>query len=155
MPMLSCSMRSSSMPGLARRCWRWVIHIWRRTSRQSRIMFVHFRMPPCRRWLPSRHCSARLQRTDICRLLFQALPREAQAWIAPLYPIQDVILMLNNEAIAGIASLALFAAVVILPGCSINVKDKDKHGESRVDIKTPVGDIHVNEQPDVRETGLH
>jgi len=62
--------------------------------------------------------------------------------------------MLNNKAIAGIASLALFAAVVILPGCSINVKDKDKHGESRVDIKTPMGDIHVNEQPDVRETGL-
>jgi hypothetical protein len=56
--------------------------------------------------------------------------------------------------IARIAPAALFAAVVILPGCSINVKDKDKNGEGRVDIRTPMGDIHVNEQPDIRETGL-
>ena len=62
--------------------------------------------------------------------------------------------MLSHNVIARIAPSALLAALVILPGCSINVKDKDKNGEKRVDIRTPMGDIHVNEQPDIRETGL-
>jgi hypothetical protein len=42
----------------------------------------------------------------------------------------------------------------VLPACSVNVKDKDKNGEAHVDIQTPMGNIHVNEQPDIRETGL-
>ena len=62
--------------------------------------------------------------------------------------------MLNRNFVTPLASAALLAALIILPGCSINVKDKDKNGEGRVDIKTPMGDIHVNEQPDIRETGL-
>src|SRR5258705_8456378 len=62
--------------------------------------------------------------------------------------------MLTHNAIERIAPAALLAALVILPGCSINVKDKNKNGEKRVDIRTPMGDIHVNEQPDIRETGL-
>lgn len=62
--------------------------------------------------------------------------------------------MLSRNVIARIAPATLLAALAILPGCSVNVKDKDKNGEGRVDIKTPMGDIHVNEQPDIRETGL-
>jgi hypothetical protein len=62
--------------------------------------------------------------------------------------------MLSSNAVARIAPVALLAALAILPACSVNVKDKDKDGESHVDIKTPMGDIHVNEQPDIRETGL-
>lgn len=62
--------------------------------------------------------------------------------------------MLSSNAVARIAPVALLAALIVLPACSVNVKDKDKNGESHVDIKTPMGDIHVNEQPDVRETGL-
>jgi hypothetical protein len=62
--------------------------------------------------------------------------------------------MLSRNVVGRIAPAALLAALIILPGCSINVKDKDKNGEGRVDIKTPMGDIHVNEQPDIRETGL-
>ena len=62
--------------------------------------------------------------------------------------------MLTHNVIERIAPAALLAALVILPGCSVNVKDKGKSGESRVDIRTPMGDIHVNEQPDIRETGL-
>ena len=62
--------------------------------------------------------------------------------------------MLSHKAITRLGFVALLTALVTLPGCSINVKDKDKRGESRVDIQTPMGDIHVNEQPDVRETGL-
>jgi hypothetical protein len=62
--------------------------------------------------------------------------------------------MLSRNIVRPLASAALLAALIVLPGCSINVKDKDKNGEGRVDIKTPMGDIHVNEQPDIRETGL-
>jgi len=62
-----------------------------------------------------------------------------------------------SHSIAARFSLAvLFAALVALPGCSINVKDKSnsKDGEARVDIKSPIGDLHVDERPDIRDTGL-
>jgi len=50
--------------------------------------------------------------------------------------------------------LALLAWLV-LPACSISVKDHDKSGgNSKVDIDTPFGGIHVNEDADVRDTGL-
>jgi hypothetical protein len=48
----------------------------------------------------------------------------------------------------------LFAAAVLLTGCSISA-NKSKEGEAeRVDIKTPLGDLHVNKQPDIRDAGL-
>lgn len=50
--------------------------------------------------------------------------------------------------------VALFAALCVLPACSVNVKDKSKDGEARVDIKSPMGDLHVDERPDIRDTGL-
>ena len=62
--------------------------------------------------------------------------------------------MLSRSVVTLLAPSALLAALFVLPGCSISVKDKEKNGEGRVDIKTPMGDIHVNEQPDIRETGL-
>ena len=62
--------------------------------------------------------------------------------------------MLSRNIVTRLTPAALLAALIVVPGCSINVKDKDKNGEGRVDIKTPMGDIHVNEQPDIRETGL-
>jgi len=62
--------------------------------------------------------------------------------------------MFSNCLVGRILPAALLTALVALPACSVNVKDKDKNGESRVDIQTPMGDIHVNEQPDIRETGL-
>lgn len=62
--------------------------------------------------------------------------------------------MLTRNLITPLTPVALLAALLTLPACSINVKDKDKNGEGHVDIKTPMGDIHVNEQPDIRETGL-
>jgi hypothetical protein len=46
------------------------------------------------------------------------------------------------------------AALLILPGCSVNVR-KDKGGEEKkVDIETPLGKIHVSEDADVRDVGL-
>jgi hypothetical protein len=41
----------------------------------------------------------------------------------------------------------------VLPACSINGNDK-KDGEAHVDIKSPVGDLHVSEQADIRDAGL-
>jgi len=41
-----------------------------------------------------------------------------------------------------------------LAACSVSVKDHDKDGNSKVDIDTPFGGIHVNEEADARETGL-
>jgi hypothetical protein len=51
--------------------------------------------------------------------------------------------------------VVLAAVLTILPACSIAVKDKDdKKGETQVDIKSPVGDLHVSEQVDIRDSGL-
>jgi hypothetical protein len=51
--------------------------------------------------------------------------------------------------------LALFATLCILPACSINVdKDDNKEGSKHVDIKSPMGDLHVSENADIRDAGL-
>jgi len=47
-----------------------------------------------------------------------------------------------------------FATWLTVLACSVNVKDHDGGGNSKVDIDTPIGGIHVNEQVDVRDTGL-
>jgi len=53
-----------------------------------------------------------------------------------------------------ILTACLIAAAVLLLGCSVNVK-KDNNGEDKnVDIRTPFGGIHVNNNADVRDTGL-
>ncbi len=64
--------------------------------------------------------------------------------------------MLSLSTVAKLPLAALLTAVVVLPGCSVNVKDKSssKSGEAQVDIKSPLGDLHVDEQPDIRGSGL-
>jgi hypothetical protein len=50
--------------------------------------------------------------------------------------------------------LLLATALLLLMACSVNVK-KDNNGEDKnVDIKTPFGGIHVNNNADARDTGL-
>jgi hypothetical protein len=49
---------------------------------------------------------------------------------------------------------ALFAVLCVFPACSIDANNKDKNGETHVDIKSPVGDLHVSEQADIRDSGL-
>lgn len=49
---------------------------------------------------------------------------------------------------------ALVAALCVLPACSISANDKSQDGEKHVDIKSPVGDLHVSEQADIRDAGL-
>jgi hypothetical protein len=62
----------------------------------------------------------------------------------------------SHGLIAKISCGALFAAVCVLPACSINANDKhnSKDGETHVDIKSPMGDLHVSEQADIRDAGL-
>lgn len=62
--------------------------------------------------------------------------------------------MLSLNTISKLAFAALLAALMVLPACSVNVKDKDKNGSARVDIKSPLGDVHVDEQPDLQGAGL-
>jgi len=50
--------------------------------------------------------------------------------------------------------LLLASALFLLVACSVNVK-KDNNGEDKnVDISTPFGGIHVNNNADARDTGL-
>jgi hypothetical protein len=48
----------------------------------------------------------------------------------------------------------VLAALLLLPACSVSVKDADDKGNSKVDISTPVGGIHFDENADARDTGL-
>jgi hypothetical protein len=48
----------------------------------------------------------------------------------------------------------MLAALALLPACSVSVKDHNEDGDSKVDINTPVGGIHVDENADARDTGL-
>lgn len=49
---------------------------------------------------------------------------------------------------------AITAALALLPACSVSVKDHGDDGNSKVDINTPVGGIHVDEKAEARDTGL-
>jgi hypothetical protein len=70
--------------------------------------------------------------------------------------------MLNHQLFCrnGAAKLAMLGALVaalcVLSACSINASDKhnSKDGETHVDIKSPVGNLHVSEEADIRDAGL-
>lgn len=70
--------------------------------------------------------------------------------------------MSNRNVIAGLSRGALFAGLLALllavvgvfSACSINTNDKGKDGEKQVDIKSPMGDLHVSEQADIHDAGL-
>jgi hypothetical protein len=58
-------------------------------------------------------------------------------------------------AISSCLSIAvIFAALALLPACSVNVKDHGEDGNAKVDINTPLGGIHVDQNVDARDTGL-
>ena len=59
-----------------------------------------------------------------------------------------------RKAISWLPIAAILAALALLPACSVNVKDHGDDGDSKVDINTPVGGIHVNENADARDAGL-
>jgi hypothetical protein len=64
-------------------------------------------------------------------------------------------LVFGHSVAIRLALGALFAVFCLLPACSINVdKDDNKEGSKHVDIKSPMGDLHVSEQADIRDAGL-
>jgi hypothetical protein len=52
------------------------------------------------------------------------------------------------------AAGAGLAALLLLPGCSVNVKKEANGQDKQVDINTFAGGIHVSKQADVSDTGL-
>jgi hypothetical protein len=49
---------------------------------------------------------------------------------------------------------ALFVSLSVFPACSISTNRNGEDGAKQVDIKSPVGDLHVSEQADIRDAGL-
>ena len=47
-----------------------------------------------------------------------------------------------------------FAGWLTLLACSVNTKNGEDGNNKKVDIQTPIGGFHVNEEVDVRDTGL-
>jgi hypothetical protein len=47
-----------------------------------------------------------------------------------------------------------FTLWLTLLACSVSVKDHGEDGAKKVDISTPIGGLHVDENADVRDTGL-
>ena len=81
-------------------------------------------------------------RTDIFK---NQTPEEATDRKADLAP----------TALMALATGALLAALSVLPACSINVdKNGEKDGSKRVDIQSPMGDLHVSEKADIHDAGL-
>ncbi|MGA7081373.1 MAG: hypothetical protein WBQ43_12600 [Terriglobales bacterium] len=60
----------------------------------------------------------------------------------------------SRNVIAKLSLGACIAALCVLPACSISTNDKGKDGDKNVDIKSPLGDLHVSEQADIRDSGL-
>jgi hypothetical protein len=58
---------------------------------------------------------------------------------------------LDNKTKALIA--VAFASWLMVLACTVDVKDRDGD-KSKVDIQTPVGGIHVDEEANVKDTGL-
>ena len=58
----------------------------------------------------------------------------------------------GNKTLTAIA--AAFVCSLSLLACSVDVKDHNNGDNSKVDIQTPMGGIHVDEEADVRDTGL-
>jgi hypothetical protein len=61
---------------------------------------------------------------------------------------------ISSKFVAGLFFGALLAALCVLPACSIRTNEKSADGEKHVDIQSPMGDLHVSEQADIRDAGL-
>jgi hypothetical protein len=59
-----------------------------------------------------------------------------------------------GRAIVKLLLGASCAFILFLTACSINANDRGADGEKHVDIKSPVGDLHVSEAADIRDSGL-
>ena len=64
--------------------------------------------------------------------------------------------MRNQKVLAAslLPAAVALVALVLLPGCKVNVRKGAQEEDKKVDIETPFGSIHVNKQADPRDTGL-
>ena len=62
--------------------------------------------------------------------------------------------MRKNNFSRLVAAVASFTALLLLSGCSVNVKKEPNGQDKQVDINTLVGGIHVSQQADVSDIGL-
>lgn len=46
------------------------------------------------------------------------------------------------------------AAILVFPACNVNVKKSESGDDKNVDIKTPIGGLHVSKDVDPRDTGI-
>jgi hypothetical protein len=58
------------------------------------------------------------------------------------------------SALIVIAAAASFAALLLLPGCSVNVKKEANGQDKQVDINSLLGNVHVSKQADLSDVGL-
>ena len=65
---------------------------------------------------------------------------------------------LNGDSSRTFVSTCVFVfavgALLALPACSVNVKKNSEGKEKNVDIETPMGELHVSKDVDVRDIGL-
>jgi hypothetical protein len=52
------------------------------------------------------------------------------------------------------AAGATLAALLALPGCSVNVKKEGNGQDKQVDVRTLLGNVHVSKEADVSDVGL-
>jgi hypothetical protein len=62
--------------------------------------------------------------------------------------------MSRSKCTALVTSAAGFAALLLLPACSVNVQKEANGQDKQVDINTLVGGVHVSKQADVSDVGL-
>ena len=62
--------------------------------------------------------------------------------------------MRDSKLSAFVVAAASLAALLLLPGCSVNVKKEANGQDKQVDINTLVGGVHVSKEADVSDIGL-
>jgi hypothetical protein len=64
-------------------------------------------------------------------------------------------MLANQPARLPISLLATATlTLALLPACSVNVRKQENGDDKQVDIKTPVGAIHVNKEADASDAGM-
>jgi hypothetical protein len=66
----------------------------------------------------------------------------------------EVLNMRRNRLYAFDVAGAGFAALLLLAGCSVNVKKEPNGQDKQVDVKSLLGDVHVSQRADVADVGL-
>jgi hypothetical protein len=60
----------------------------------------------------------------------------------------------DGNSLLVLTIIVSFNALLVLPGCNVNVKKDGEGQEKKVDIETPLGQLHVSKAADARDTGL-